>query len=65
MLTGDRAMTAAQDADSPRHRRNRRASSAQAPWEHAGVLVRPYVARLGTDVYASTQAGPLRGERWW
>jgi hypothetical protein len=37
------------------HRRDRQAPP---PWEETGVLVRPYVARLGEGVYAGAQAGP-------
>lgn len=48
-----------------RHRRVRPAPPAQAPWEHTGVLVRPYVARLGADIYATVQAGPSECEQWW
>jgi hypothetical protein len=42
------------------HRRER-----QAPprWEDTGVLVRPYVTRLGAGVYVGAQAGPWEGAR--
>jgi hypothetical protein len=39
-------------------RSHRREGQVSSPWEDAGVLVRPYVARLGEGVYAGVQAGP-------
>jgi hypothetical protein len=47
------------------HRRKRHTPPPQAPWEPTDVLVRPYVARLGADIYATAQAGAVGGERWW
>jgi hypothetical protein len=47
------------------HRRKRHTSPPQAPWEPMDVLVRPYVARLGADIYMTTQAGASGGGQWW
>jgi hypothetical protein len=43
------------------HRRKRRTPPS---WEPTDVLVRPYVACLGADIYVTAQAGPSGGERW-
>jgi hypothetical protein len=47
------------------HRRKRHTPPPQASWEPTDVLVRPYVACLGTDIYATAQAGTAGGEQWW
>jgi hypothetical protein len=47
------------------HRRKRQTSPPQAPWEPTDVLVRPYVACLGADIYATAHEGLSVVEQWW
>ncbi|OKJ83960.1 hypothetical protein AMK31_17690 [Streptomyces sp. TSRI0107] len=47
------------------HHGEQHVPTARQPWDHAGVLVRPYVACLGADIYAGAQTGLFGGEQWW